>query len=75
MQIEEQIGNTVVADEGLRADALSTALFVLGREDGEAFWRQHRDFEVIWREADGTIWVTPGLSALVAEGSFREIDP
>ena len=66
---------TVVADEGLRADALATALFVMGREAGEAFWRERKDFEAIWREADGTIWLTPGLAERVSEGSFREIDP
>ena len=52
---------TVVADEGLLADGLSTALFVMGREAGETFWRERGGFEAVWLEADGTVGVTPGL--------------
>ena len=66
---------TVVADSGLRADALSTALFVLGREAGEALWRSQRDFEAIWMEADGSIWITPGLEALSSGDPFTVIQP
>ena len=66
---------TVVADEGLLADGLSTALFVMGREAGEAFWRKQRNFEAIWIEADGTVWVTPGLRDRIAEGSYEVIEP
>ena len=66
---------TVVADSGLRADALSTALFVLGREAGEALWRELEDFEAIWMEADGSIWLTPGLEDLAEGDEFRVIAP
>ena len=53
---------TVIADSGLTADGLSTALFVMGRAAGETLWRQRGDFEAIWMEADGSVWVTPGLT-------------
>ena len=53
---------TVIADSGLTADGLSTALFVMGRAAGEALWRERADFEAIWMEADGSVWVTPGLT-------------
>ena len=66
---------TVVADSGLRADALSTALFVLGREAGEALWRRLGDFEAVWMEADGSIWLTPGLEELTQGDAFRVIAP
>ena len=66
---------TVVAESGLRADALSTALFVLGREAGESLWRKLGDFEAIWMEADGSIWLTPGLEDLAEGDEFRVITP
>ena len=66
---------TVVADEGLTADGLSTALFVLGREAGEALRRELGGFETVWIEDDGTVWVSPGLKDAVTEGSFEVIEP
>ena len=66
---------TVVADEGLLADGLSTALFVLGREAGEAYWRERGGFEALWIEADATVWITPGLSDRIVEGKYEVIDP
>ena len=52
---------TVVADRGVRADGLSTALFVMGRERAEAYWREHGDFELIFLGEDGGAAVTEGL--------------
>lgn len=66
---------TVVADSGLRADGLSTALFVLGREAGQELWRSQRDFEAIWMEEDGSIWITPGLEAVTQGDPFTVIRP
>ena len=66
---------TVIADEGLYADALSTALYVLGRQAGEALWRRQGDFEAVWFEDDGSVWITPGLQDRVQQGAFRLIAP
>ena len=53
---------TRVSKNGTKADALSTALYVMGRERGEAFWREHREeFDVVWLETDGSIGITAGL--------------
>ncbi len=52
---------TIVCSEGLRADYLSTALFVMGREGAEAFWREHRDFSMILCDASGIIYVSEDL--------------
>ena len=64
---------TVVADEGLLADGLSTALFVMGREAGVAFWRSSTDFEAVWIEADGAVTVTEGLSGAVDDGDVTVV--
>mgnify|MGYP001575916177 CR=1 FL=1 len=58
---------TVVASSGSRADALSTALLVLGREDAGAFARVHPDIGVLWIEPHGPAvrawaWNLPALS-------------
>lgn len=52
---------TIVADSGLRGDGLSTALFVMGREKAEEFWRRNPDFDFILLGEDGTAAITEGL--------------
>lgn len=55
------ISVTVVGDEGLVCDALSTALFIMGPENAIQFWREHRDFEMALVTDEGELLLTPGL--------------
>lgn len=61
---------TIIGPSGARCDALSTALFVMGLEQGAQFWRERRDFEAIFVNEDGSIAITAGL-----EGSFTLSEP
>ena len=70
-------GVTVVADSCLLCDGLSTALFVMGLEDGIQFWRENSSlgFDVIFITDAGEIFVTSGLkdSFSLADGEEREV--
>ena len=53
---------SVVSTDDTLADALSTALYVMGLEKGIAFWRAGgADFEAVWMTEDGSVWLTSGL--------------
>lgn len=58
---------TVVCDEGVMADALSTSLFVLGEEGALNYYRTYGGCELVLVTEDGRVIVTPGL-----KGSFEE---
>ena len=67
------ISATVVADDGALCDALSTALFVMGPEKAERFWRGRGDFEMVLITEDGEALVTSGLSYEPQEGAPYEV--
>lgn len=54
---------TVVTDQGMLSDALSTACFVLGRERGLVLAKQY-GVEALFVEKDGSIAMTPGMERL-----------
>lgn len=52
---------TIVTESGLYGDALSTALFVMGKEKAIEFWKEKRDFEfIIFTDSKDMIY-TKGL--------------
>ncbi|MCR4780438.1 MAG: FAD:protein FMN transferase [Ruminiclostridium sp.] len=53
---------TVIGGDGLLCDALSTALFVMGRERAEAYLRGHGGFDMILVTDGGVIAVTEGIA-------------
>lgn len=53
---------TIVSGNGMLADGLSTAVFIMGREKASDYWRQYGDeFDMILMADDGTVSVTEGL--------------
>lgn len=60
---------TVVSESGLRADALSTALFVMGVDKAMDFYRESRDFDCVILTADRRAYVSKGVA-----DSFRTAD-
>lgn len=57
---------TVLAKDGGLADALSTALFVMGKDGAIAHWRKYRDFEMILLTQEKEIWLTEGAAGAFA---------
>lgn len=58
---------TIVADSGTLADAYSTALYVMGAEAAQDFWRQEGGFDMVLITTDGRLLYTPGLADILTE--------
>ena len=57
----ELMSMTIVTEQGKEGDALSTALFVMGLEKAEEYWRAHPNFEMLAVTKDGEIYLTAGI--------------
>lgn len=66
---------TIISDSGVRSDGLSTALFVMGRDRAETYYRRHSGFDYVMLTADKKAYVTAGAaeSFTVAQGYDYEI--
>jgi len=60
---------TIIADSGTRADGLSTALFVMGLDKGIEFWQSSGNFDAIFIDDNGTIYVTAGIKDIFESSS------
>ena len=54
---------TVISEDGILADALSTALYIMGAEDARRFWAQQADrFDMVLLTQSGELLVTEGVA-------------
>ncbi len=60
---------SIIGPDGTRCDALSTALFVMGKEGAIGYWREHRDFECVMVVSGTEVLASRGL-----EGVFTVSD-
>lgn len=65
---------TVLAQDGVLADAFSTALFVMGYEKAAEFWRNSDDFDAVFILQDGSIVATSGAALLLYDCEFTVIE-
>lgn len=56
---------TAVSSDGMLADGLSTACYVMGAEQSVRLWRAHglegAGFDLVLVREDGSVWITEGL--------------
>ena len=58
---------TIVSDDAVYADVLSTSLFGMGYEKALEYWESSSDFEAIFVFASGEVVGTPGIMELLRE--------
>lgn len=63
---------TVVSGDGAMADALSTALFVLGEAEAVRLYRDTGGFEMLLVRSDGSVLVTENLDFSASDGVRME---
>ena len=52
---------TIISESGTRADGLSTSLFVMGLEKSIELWRKSNDFDAIFIDDNGKVFITEGI--------------
>lgn len=58
------ISVTIVSDDGLLADGLSTSLFIMGKDDAVSYWHEHSNqFDFILVDSEGKIYVSKGIES------------
>ena len=63
---------TIIGKEGRLCDALSTALFVMGAEQAEAFWRKNGGFDMLLVTDEKEVILTEGIADKFTLSDGRE---
>ena len=67
---------SVVSERGVVADALSTALYVMGCDRAIEFWRKNGGFEAVFITENGELFVTEGLESVCSPaGNYAGSEP
>ncbi len=53
---------TVIGDRGIMCDALSTALFVMGKERAVGYWREEGGFDMVLVTDEGNVYITENIA-------------
>ncbi|MBQ0000410.1 MAG: FAD:protein FMN transferase, partial [Clostridiales bacterium] len=65
---------TIISPDGTLADALSTSLFIMGRDQSITFWTtHHQSFEMVLITKSGEILITEGLAPDITCNSTYKI--
>lgn len=59
------VSATVIGDSGAFCDALSTAIFVMGKEKAEKLWRENGGFEMILVMENGAVAISEGAREMI----------
>ncbi len=67
---------SIISNNGLYCDALSTALFVMGAEKAQAYWKNQQDlppFDYILLDDTGKVYVTDGVELTLTDKEKYEV--
>lgn len=65
------ISVTIVSENGMLADGLSTSVFIMGLEKAEAYWQEYGDtFDMILMTEEQEIYITEGLEDCFTTQNF-----
>lgn len=69
------VSATVIGGSGAFCDALSTSLFVMGKDKAEKLWRESGEFEMILVLEDGSVVISEGAEEMISRknGEFEVI--
>lgn len=67
---------TIIGDDGVLCDALSTSLFVLGLDEAINFYKNYSDFEAVFITKDNKVYITEGIKDdITLLDSYSDISP
>ena len=65
---------SIIGSQGIICDALSTALFVMGKDKAIAYWQQHQDFQMILITKSNELYITaPLLDQFTLNPNYTDI--
>lgn len=65
---------TIVCDDGTMADALSTALYILGEDGARDYYEEYTGFEMVLVTDDGRTLVSGGLTDAFEPNGERTVE-